>query len=199
MPKGIPLTEEAQNRRRHEIFNASVSLFLENGFRETSMQEIARAAGIGKSTLYDYFKTKDDILTSFVEDALCDLIEDAEQVARQDLPAVEKLHRVLRVHLAYLMDSKEFTTKLSVEVQRLGLASVERIQARRHAYQDLLSRLIGDCVHEGAFRPVDTLLAARTILYLLAPAVYTSRPSGTPEQMMDEALNIFYHGVMHKD
>jgi AcrR family transcriptional regulator len=54
MPKGIPLTEEEQARRRKEIFHASVHLFLSKGFNETSMR-IAEAAGIGKSTLYDYF------------------------------------------------------------------------------------------------------------------------------------------------
>jgi len=67
MPKGIPLTEAEQIRRRHEIFDASVKLFLKNGFQETSMREIAETAGIGKSTLYDYFKTKDEILVWGVE------------------------------------------------------------------------------------------------------------------------------------
>ena len=37
MPKGIPLTEEEQFRRRKEIFDASVHLFLDKGFNETSM------------------------------------------------------------------------------------------------------------------------------------------------------------------
>ena len=48
-------------------------LFLEKGFQETSMQEIAVASGMGKSTLYDYFKTKDEILLSVVEDGIYDL------------------------------------------------------------------------------------------------------------------------------
>jgi AcrR family transcriptional regulator len=196
MPKGIPLTEEEQNRRRHEVFNASVSLFLEKGFQETTMQTIAESAGMGKSTLYDYFKTKDDILLSFVEDAVYDLTEQARQIANQDIAAAEKLHQVLHAHLEYLMANKEFFTKLTFEVQRLALDSQQRIQAKRHSYQDLLCRLIEEAVREGAFRPVNPLLATRTILALLTPAVYTSRPTGTPEQMMDEALDIFYHGVI---
>ena len=57
MPKGIPLTEEEIDRRRHEIFQSSVTLILKQGFDNTSMQEIAQAAGVGKSTLYDYFPT----------------------------------------------------------------------------------------------------------------------------------------------
>jgi len=44
---------------------------------------------------------------------------------------------------------------------------------------------------------VNTQRAARTILSWLTPAVFTSRPTGTPEQMMmNEAIEIFYRGVM---
>ena len=59
MPKGIPLTEEEVAKRRHEIFHQVLKILLKKGFQETSMREIAEAAGLGKSTLYDYFKTKD--------------------------------------------------------------------------------------------------------------------------------------------
>jgi AcrR family transcriptional regulator len=196
MPKGIPLTEKDLNRRRHEIWEASVTLFLEKGFQETTMQEIAETARMGKSTLYDYFATKDEILISYVEDAIFDLAEQAGQIASQDIPSYEKLHQVMHLHLEYLMANKDFYTKLTFEVQRLGLESQRRIQARRHSYQDLLCRLIEEGVREGAFRPVSSLLAARTILALLTPVAYTSRPTGTPEQMLHEALDIFYHGVM---
>ncbi|RPJ43795.1 MAG: TetR/AcrR family transcriptional regulator, partial [Chloroflexi bacterium] len=74
MPKGIPLTEDEQIARRHDIYRVSVALFLEKGFHETTMREIAQAAGMGKSTLYDYFKTKDEILISYVENAVDDLV-----------------------------------------------------------------------------------------------------------------------------
>ncbi|MBE0698237.1 MAG: TetR family transcriptional regulator, partial [Anaerolineaceae bacterium] len=194
MPKGIPLTREDQDRRRHDVFNVAVSMFLEKGFHETSMQEIAHTIGMGKSTLYDYFQTKDEILISFVEDAIYDLTERLKQIGSQEIPAVEKLHQILHVHLEYLMENKEFFSKLTFEVQRLALDSQRRIQAKRHAYQDLLSNLFADAVKENDFRPVNSLLAARTILALLTPAVYTTRPTGTPEQMMDEALDIFFNG-----
>jgi TetR/AcrR family transcriptional regulator, cholesterol catabolism regulator len=196
MPKGIPLTEQELDRRRHQIFNASVHVFLEKGFQETTMQEIAEAAGMGKSTLYDYFKTKDEILFSVVEDEIYDLTELAKKIAAQELPAAEKLKQVMRAHLEHLREQKDFYSKLMFEVQRLGSEDQQRLQAKRHAYQDLLCSLIEQAIREGTFRPVTPLLATRILLSLLSPAVFTSRPTGTPEQMMDEAIQIFYRGVM---
>ncbi len=195
MPKGIPLTTEELDRRRHQVFAASMHLFLEKGFQETSMQEIAAAAGMGKSTLYDYFKSKDEVLLSVVEDGVYDLTERARQITSQDLPAAEKIHQVMHAHLEYLLENKELYERMLYEVQRLSPESQRRIQIRRHAFQDLLCKLVEEATREGSYRAVNPLLAARTILAILSPAVFTHRPIGTPEQMMDEAIEIFLRGV----
>jgi len=195
MPRGIPLTEEEQTRRRQEIFDASVHLFVEKGFAETSMREIAAAAGIGKATLYDYFKTKDDILLSFFEREVRSLADRAAVIACQELSTAEKLRRIMRMQLDYWLPRKAFYLRLTIEAQRLAVQSQQRIQAARHGYQDMLRDLIEDGIREGVFRPVDSLFATRLLLMMVTPIVFTSRPSGSPQQMMDEALEIFFGGI----
>jgi AcrR family transcriptional regulator len=195
MPKGIPLTTEELSRRRHEVFASSVDIFIEKGFRETSMREIAEAAGMGKSSLYDYFKTKDEILLWAVEDELLDLTKAAEEIADLPIPAIERLRQVMQLHLNFLISRKDFYLKLSFEVQRLGIESQLRIQAKRHAYQDLIRQLIDEGIQEGSFRPVDSLLATRTLITILTPTVFTSRPTGTPEEMLDAATDIILKGI----
>ena len=195
MPKGIPLTQEELNRRRHEIFASSVDLFIEKGFRETSMREISEAAGMGKSSLYDYFRTKDEILLWVVEDELTDLTTAAREIAGRPILAIERLRQVMQFHLNFLISRKDFYLKLSFEVQRLAIQSQKRIQAKRHAYQDLIRQLIDEGIQEGSFRPVDTLLATRTLITILTPTVFTSRPTGTPEDMFNAAIDIILKGI----
>ena len=62
MPKGIMLTPEQQEERREEIISVALQLIEKNGFQKTSMREIAILANMGKSSLYDFFKTKDEIV-----------------------------------------------------------------------------------------------------------------------------------------
>jgi len=195
MPKGIPLTQEELNRRRHEIFASSVDLFIEKGFRETSMREISEAAGMGKSSLYDYFRTKDEILLWVVEDELTDLTTAAREIAGRPIPAIERLRQVMQFHLNFLISRKDFYLKLSFEAQRLAIQSQKRIQAKRHAYQDLIRQLIDEGIQEGSFRPVDTLLATRTLITILTPTVFTSRPTGTPKDMFNAAIDIILKGI----
>jgi AcrR family transcriptional regulator len=195
MPKGIPLTEEAQEQRRKEIFAASLNLILKKGFTETSMREIAAAAGIGKSTLYDYYKSKDEILVSYYQDELRKIIKRTQKINKQDLTNKEKLTRIMYMHLAYLLENRKSFWRLSMESQRLSAESQAQIQIFRHAYQDLLKGVVADGIQAGEFRPVDPQLTARSILSLLTVAAFTTRPTGTPEEMLDEILSICFEGI----
>jgi len=196
MPKGIPLTEEEQIRRRREIFDAAVHLFLEKGFNETSLRAIAQAAGVGKSTLYDYFRTKDDILLSVLEDELHSLTGKAQEIARQEIGADEKLLQIIFAYMRYLAANEDFFMKLSLEVQRMAQGSQVRILRMRHAYQDVIRAVIEAGIQDGVFRPIDPLLATRIILTAVSPAIYTTRPSGTRDQMMDGALSLLMQGLL---
>jgi TetR/AcrR family transcriptional regulator, cholesterol catabolism regulator len=195
MPKGIPLTEEEQNLRRRQVFEAAVHLFVKKGFLETSMREIAEEAGVGKSTLYDYFKTKDDVLVYYFEQELAALICLSEEICRKVLPADEKLRQILNAHLEYLLANKKDYIQLSIEVQRLGMQTQARLQTSRHAYQDLITGLIAEGIAQGCFRKVDPYLTMRLILAALGPVVFSTRPTGTPQEMLNAVLDILFSGI----
>jgi hypothetical protein len=84
---------------------------------------------------------------------------------------------------------------MSLEAQRLKPESQKKIQEKRHAYQDLLRALIEEGIREGTFRRVDSLVAVRILMTSLAPVVFTSRPTGTPQEMMKATLDIFFKGI----
>jgi AcrR family transcriptional regulator len=195
MPKGIPLTEEEIDRRRHEIFHSAAALILKQGFANTSMQEIAEVAGVGKSTLYDYFPTKDHVLLFVFEEELDGFQAQAEALAAEDIPVQEKLIKILEAHQEYLLNNKNFFIELSIQVMQLGQAGQQRIMEKRYAYQDLLRAVFDQGVQEGVFRPVNTRLATRAMLETMEVLVYTTRPTGTPREMLADVLDMFMHGI----
>jgi TetR/AcrR family transcriptional regulator, cholesterol catabolism regulator len=195
MPKGIPITEEEQIQRRKQICVTAAQLFSDKGFNETSMHEIAEAIGAGKSTLYDYFKTKDDILIAYFEDILVGMNAKVEEIIMEDIPAREKLRKVMQFNLDLLLSNRNFYMRMSIEAQRVGIESQQRMAASRHAYQDMICKLVKEGILEGSFRPVDPIFTMRVILASLTPAVFTTRPSGTPQEMMDKAFDLILNGI----
>jgi AcrR family transcriptional regulator len=195
MPKGIPLTEEQIDRRRREIFRSAVDLIFKQGFAATSMQTIAKAAGVGKSTLYDYFPTKSHVLLFVFEEELERLQELAEEIIAQPIPVEQKLTRILEVHLEFLINNQHINREVSLQAMHLERLGQRRILKKRYAYQDLLRGIVEQGVREGVFRPVNPRLTARLLISMVEVLVYTTRPTGTPQAMLSDALEIFMNGI----
>jgi AcrR family transcriptional regulator len=195
MPKGIPLTQAEFDQRRHEIAQSAVVLFINQGFNETSMRQIAKEAGMGKSTLYDYFDSKDDIIVYFVQEHLSVLMQRAQAILAQDGDAAKQLRQIMRMHLAFLLENKAFYLRLLSEAQRLKVESQQSIQVYRYAYQDLVKSLIETGIQQGCFRPVDPTMAMKTLISMMTPVVFTSRPSGTAEEMLEAGMDLILNGL----
>ncbi len=198
MPKGIPLTDEEIDRRRHEVFRAALPVMMQKGFSETSMREIADAAGIGKSTLYDYFRSKDEVLLFAVEEEMESMYGGALEISRQNLPAIEKLHKILKFELEIILQKKEFFMQITMEAQKLGMHSQQRVMQMRYTYQDLIRSVIEQGIVEGSFRKVNPLLAARLLISTMSNVIYTTRPTGTPAEMLIEVFDLILLGVMQR-
>jgi AcrR family transcriptional regulator len=92
---------------RAEILAAAGRVFKKWGSVKTTMEDIAKEAGKGKSTLYYYFQSKDEIFETLVHTELKDLLARAKQLAETGTTAREKI-------LRYLVGSlREINTKSS--------------------------------------------------------------------------------------
>lgn len=195
MPKGIPRTQKEFEERQREIAHAAAELILEKGFNETSVSQIAKAAGIGKSTLYDFFSTKDEIFLLLMDEPLGEITRRAEAIIESDDSVANRLSRIMHMHLEILMRDRAFILKLAFEAQRLSLEAQQKYQVKRYAYQDLIVRLVEEGVEDGCFREIDAAMVMKILLASMSSVVYTTRPAGTPQEMLDKVLDMILSGI----
>ena len=67
MPRSIEQYEAIRKEKRELILDTALSLFAENGFHQTSIEQIARKAGISKGLTYNYFESKNAILDEILK------------------------------------------------------------------------------------------------------------------------------------
>jgi AcrR family transcriptional regulator len=89
------------SKRRKQIINAASKLFFEKGFDQTTMREISRASGLTMGSLYDYVRSKDDILVLVYKDVVehfrLSLVGNGKEVREADPEDLEIiLRRMLR-------------------------------------------------------------------------------------------------------
>lgn len=89
--------ERLVQKRREQMIKAAVSLFKQKGFHRTTTREIARAAGFSIGTLYEYIRTKEDILF-----LVCDSIyENVRERLEKDLAEKQGTMQSLKLGIAY--------------------------------------------------------------------------------------------------
>lgn len=146
MPRLSP--EETRSR----ILEASLRLFQEQGFRETTMRQVASEVGIALGTTYNYFPTKEQIALYFFEDAM-------ERVFRrfdaEDPPGAaldERLFLLLTLELEEIEPYEELLTVLvfqsAAPSSRLHPASLES-RRLRNRFLDRVSGLVEDAYERG--------------------------------------------------
>jgi len=150
---------------------------------------------VGKSTLYDYFPSKDEILIFYVVNEVAEMTTRAAEVMAMDLNEADKIRLIMRRQMEYIIANKAEYLKMTFETQRLCFESQQRIQVSRHAYQDMLCTLVEQGIQRGIFRPVKPLLVVRTLLSLLTTAVFTTRPTGTLEEILDDVFDLIFKGL----
>lgn len=62
--------EQTTRKRRQDILEAALHCFGKKGFHKTTMQDICKTVGLSPGTVYHYFRSKDDIILLFAEQAL---------------------------------------------------------------------------------------------------------------------------------
>jgi AcrR family transcriptional regulator len=71
LKKAVPAGGEDDSAKRRQIIEGARAVFLAQGFDAASMNDIARAAGVSKGTLYVYFENKEELFEAIVEEE-CD-------------------------------------------------------------------------------------------------------------------------------
>jgi len=146
--------------RRGQIVRAAVKLFSEQGYYTTTIQQIARQAGISTGLVYQYFRDKDDLLLL----ALMQVLESYEQEIPRSLEAIE--HPVARLCTALgtycavvdrLRDATVLTyrSSKSLRAERRALLMEGETRSNR-----LLEGCIRTCVEGGHMRAVNEHLLA---------------------------------------
>jgi len=100
--------EQKKQQTREAIIDAAVKLFTEKGFEQTSMDQLARAAGVGKSTIYGYFKAKEEIFLAYCEADIEFAFAALDRKIDEEASLVDQLVAYMMGRIAFVTENREF-------------------------------------------------------------------------------------------
>ncbi|GAA3985846.1 TetR/AcrR family transcriptional regulator [Thermobifida alba] len=167
------------DQRRRDIVATAADLFDRNGYVNTSMQDIARAAGIAKPTLYHYFTSKDEILCRIHEEFIDQLLSRHENRLAARLRPDQLVLEVM-ADILELMETHRGHVRVFFENHReLPEREQAEIRLKRDRYQTMVEETFAAGTAEGLFRDVDPRTAALALFGMCNWAYQWYRKDGT--------------------
>lgn len=150
--------------KRSRIVREAAALFDRSGYHSTSMDDIARAVGISKPTLYHYFRSKDDILFYIHEEVIEFNIAQEERRNALGMSAAQQLLELITDVIELNVTRPGYVRVFFEHYRELPAEQQQEIQAKRDRFRDIVEGVIARGVEEGDFRPIDPRLATLFLL-----------------------------------
>lgn len=196
------MTDQTKDERvKHQILEAALGLFAKWGLFKTTMEDIAKAAAKGKSTLYYYFKNKDEIFIDLAIYEFRAILSKAQEAIAQQTTAEDKLRAYI---LCTIEEVQQRATVYQVVFSELSNIETIITRLRKVFYKEdqaVISKILSDGVESGELTPLDSLeiadlsrLISLSIKGFLAEYAAENDFSGA-KKMINRSIPIFMHGL----
>ena len=169
-------------RRRYDVDSllaVAVAVFTERGYDGTSMEDLARASGLSKSSLYHHIDSKEQLLRLALERAVEPLFAVTREPGAVHDRAIDRLEHVVRREVEVLADRLPYVTLL---LRVHGNTDAERwALERRREFDRFVASLVREAAADGDVRDdLDPAVVTRLLFGMIKSLVEWYRPDGPP-------------------
>ena len=161
-----------------EILRQATKIFAENGYRQTTTEDIAKRVKLKKSSLYHYFKKKENILFRGLSMSLKNSIEPLLALENETSLAPEKLRKAVALQVQTMLDAPYLAHLFVTNKSSLSAAHLKICLKLRDRHEAILRDIIDQGIREGAFSPIDSTLAVKLIYGILNWLPIWWKPTG---------------------
>jgi TetR/AcrR family fatty acid metabolism transcriptional regulator len=185
--------------KREVILRAATRVFARNGYFNSKVADIARAANVADGTVYLYFKSKEEILHSIFDQNMAEAIASGRKLIEKIDDPKEKLRRIAVLHLERLGADRDLAIVFQVELRGSTKFMREFSAAGFAEYLGLLRKTFEEGQRSGVFRKNLNAKQVSKILFGALDEMATnwiiSKRSYQLEPMAEVVMDVFLNGV----
>ena len=187
---------------RKEILLAAEKLFAAKGFFPTTMSKIAQEAQFGTGTLYKYFKSKEDLYFTLIDEKTAEINRPIKAEFSKKMPAIERIEKILRIQFEFIERNRDFFRIYISERSRFEWTVKEDLGKRIHekmvSYIHLFAQVMKQGIKDGTFKPQDPMDLAHALVGIVNSFVFEWLIAPRPYPLLskvDTVLDIFLRGA----
>ncbi len=185
---------------RNTIINSASDVFEKFGFKKTTVDDIAQALRKGKSSIYYYFKSKEDIFKAVVEKEADAHRVKIEAIVASDQNAIEKIKSYVKTRMqAIKVMANYYTLIRNNDISNLDL--IEKLRAKYDTEElVVIKSLLKEGMDNGLFKIKDIELSAIALFTAMKglefPLFIDSPKADKLDKILDDMLDILFYGLV---
>ncbi|MGQ9676210.1 MAG: TetR/AcrR family transcriptional regulator [Chloroflexota bacterium] len=183
--------------RKDQLMEVATRLFREKGYHNTSMQDLADALGVQKSSLYYHVDSKEELLLRILE--LSSQLQQAriDEIYAANLSPIEKLRCVLTDHTLLVTEYQDLFSVYINEFQSLPSEQTGELKMARDHYQRVITKIVEDGINAGCFRSTNAKVACLGLLGMLTWIHRWYSPEGelSPQEIAAIMVDLALYGL----
>lgn len=193
------MTQDKQLPKKELILQAAASVFTSKGFYDAKIDEIAQKAGVGKGTVYEYFKSKGELFYQVHKESIstyCTMIEkevDMEHTTKEKLLAIVKKTLKIGAHMIPSGNVSVVGTYIKDENFILWLRGMI------NQHMEFLEGIIREGVNKGEIKPVNEKILSRLLFggvgFLIGPIGRINLDKVDIDQLAAEIVEYYFTSI----
>lgn len=187
---------------RTHIVGVARKIFTRYGFRKTTMEEIAAATHKGKSSIYYYFKSKEEIFRAVVEREAEELKIKLDHTINKDGTPIEKLKTYMLFRLHHVRSVENFYAALNEEY----LSHMDFILEIRRQFdleeRQMVKEILEEGMKNGTFQVVSSEIGAIAIATMMKglelPLLLSNEHKTDREELLDDLIRVLFYGIIKR-
>jgi len=139
----MKISQSAKEKTKAKILASAVDLIIEKGFKNASMREMAKNAGVSNPTIYNYFPTKEKILYAYIEQKhkeTAQILQEIEDFNTYTLR--EQLQALIETELELYLEDREFILQISDMVFKSAGLKLESLYGNNGIFLDMVQDIL---------------------------------------------------------
>ncbi len=146
----MKISKAQKTKNRNKIITSAVDIMIAKGFQKATMREIAKHAGMGDATIYNYFSTKESILYAYYEERIKDTIKHLKLIDKfNEYTFQEQLQTFFETELDLFLQDREFVQKTFKTVFFALSSNFSRLRPIRNRFMDVINDIFDAAVQAG--------------------------------------------------
>jgi len=182
------LTKET-NSKREDIIQAALQLFIQQGYEQTTITQIMKAANVSKGGMYHHFESKEEILDVVIHHLIDeDMKRYSAMIANEEMTAIEKFNALFTLNdnrPQHVVEAMEYTIR-----HPNSLFDYRTRELSKERSIPCLVEIIQQGIDEGLFQ-TEYPMELGEFCYVISQSVFENMPQGINKTDMERRIDAF--------